>query len=39
MGELRAMGHAALVVSHLIHDRERFDRIYELIGGTCGVAA
>lgn len=39
MGELRAAGHAALVVSHLIHDRERFDRIYALDGGTCGLAA
>lgn len=39
MGELRAQGHAALVVSHLIYDRERFDRIYELSGGTCAVAA
>jgi ABC-2 type transport system ATP-binding protein len=39
MTELRAEGCAALVVSHLIHDRERFDRIYELAGGTCVVAA
>ncbi len=38
MGELRGAGHAALVVSHLIHDRERFDRIYELSGGACAVA-
>jgi ABC-type multidrug transport system ATPase subunit len=35
MAELRAAGSAALVVSHLILDRERFDRIYELAGGRC----
>lgn len=34
---LRADGRGLLVVSHLLHDRERFDRIYTLADGvlTC----
>jgi ABC-type multidrug transport system ATPase subunit len=35
MGELKARGHAALIISHLLYDRQRFDRIYELKGGVC----
>lgn len=31
--ELRGLGCGVLVVSHLLHDRERFDRIHELRDG------
>lgn len=30
MGTLKSQGAAILMISHLIYDRERFDRIYEL---------
>ena len=33
--ELTAGGSGVLMVSHLLHDRDRFDRIYELREGTC----
>lgn len=32
--ELRAAGTAILVVSHLLHDRERFDRVHTLSDGV-----
>jgi len=32
---IRAEGSAVLMVSHLLHDRERFDRILELREGIC----
>jgi ABC-type multidrug transport system ATPase subunit len=32
--ELVAAGTGLLMISHLLHDRERFDRIYELRDGT-----
>ncbi|HEX5503243.1 MAG TPA: ABC transporter ATP-binding protein [Thermomicrobiales bacterium] len=32
--ELRARGRAVLVISHLLFDRQRFDRIYQLRAGT-----
>jgi ABC-type multidrug transport system ATPase subunit len=37
-GELRARGRAVLLVSHLVHDRERLDAIWELAEGVlrCG---
>lgn len=34
MAELRARGAGVLMISHLLHDRERFDRIVDLTGGT-----
>ncbi len=33
VGEFRARGCGVVVVSHLLHDRERFDRIHELQDG------
>ena len=36
--ELRSRGRGALVVSHLVYERERFDRIYELHEGRLRCA-
>lgn len=35
MSVIKAEGSAALMISHLLHDRGRFDRIYELREGIC----
>jgi ABC-type transport system involved in cytochrome bd biosynthesis fused ATPase/permease subunit len=32
---IRSEGSAVLMISHLLHDRERFDRIFELREGIC----
>jgi ABC-2 type transport system ATP-binding protein len=32
---IKAEGSAVLMISHLLYDRERFDRIYELRDGIC----
>lgn len=39
VAELRAHGRGLVVVSHLFHDRERFDRLLELRGGRLQEAA
>jgi ABC-type multidrug transport system ATPase subunit len=36
--ELRERGKALLVVSHLVHDRERYDRVLDLRGGRLQCA-
>jgi ABC-type multidrug transport system ATPase subunit len=36
--ELRGRGRALLVVSHLVHDRERYDRVLDLSGGRLRCA-
>ncbi len=35
MGLIKTTGSAALMVSHMVYDRERFDRIYQLQEGIC----
>ncbi|MGO9309373.1 MAG: ATP-binding cassette domain-containing protein [Spirochaetia bacterium] len=35
---MKADGSAVLMISHLLYDRTRFDRIYELQEGRCGQA-
>ncbi len=35
MSAIKAEGCAVLMISHLLHDREKFDRIYELREGIC----
>lgn len=36
MTAMTSAGSAVLMISHLLYDREKFDRIYELREGTCG---
>ena len=36
--QLRERGKAVLVVSHLVHDRERYDRVLDLRGGRLQCA-
>lgn len=38
MKEIRSAGSAVLMISHLLYDREKFDRIYELREGICEQA-
>ena len=35
MTAMKSAGNAVLMISHLLYDREKFDRIYELREGTC----
>ncbi len=35
MTEMKAAGSSVLMISHLLYDREKFDRIYELREGVC----
>jgi len=38
MTAMKSAGSAVLMISHLLYDRERFDRIYELREGICEQA-
>jgi ABC-2 type transport system ATP-binding protein len=35
MADIKSTGSAILMISHLLYDRDNFDRIYELRGGLC----
>ncbi len=35
MTEIKSAGSAVLMISHLVYDRDKFDRIYELQEGIC----